>query len=77
MKAGKKARSSTAVAQDDNGHGSHVAGTIAAVTGNGVGVAGVAPAAKVLPVKVLDAEGSGSDSDVARGICFRPTKARR
>jgi subtilisin family serine protease len=63
-------QSSSAVAQDDHGHGTHVSGTIAAVTNNGVGVAGVAPAARVLPVKVLDAEGSGSDEDVARGICF-------
>jgi len=70
QKAPKNAKHSSAVAQDDQGHGTHVAGTVAAVTGNGVGVAGVAPAAKVLPVKVLDAEGSGSDVDVARGICF-------
>ena len=70
QKPGRKAKTSTAVAQDDNGHGTHVSGTIAAVTNNGVGVAGVAPAAKVLPVKVLDSGGSGSDSDVARGICF-------
>jgi subtilisin family serine protease len=70
MKPNKKWRSSNAVAQDDQGHGTHVAGTVAAVTGNGVGVAGVAPAAKVLPVKVLDEDGSGSDSQVARGICF-------
>jgi subtilisin family serine protease len=69
-KANKRWQSSAAVAQDDQGHGTHVAGTVAAVTGNGVGVAGVAPAAKVLPVKVLDEEGSGSDSQVARGICF-------
>ncbi len=62
--------SSGAVAQDDNGHGTHVSGTIAAVTSNGAGVAGVAPAARVLPVKVLDSGGSGSDDDVARGICF-------
>jgi subtilisin family serine protease len=59
-----------AVAQDDNGHGTHVAGTIAAVTGNGLGVAGVAPKAKVLPVKVLNAQGRGTDRAVARGICF-------
>jgi subtilisin family serine protease len=68
--AGKNARASNAVAQDDQGHGTHVSGTVAAVTGNGIGVAGVAPSARVMPVKVLDSEGSGSDSDVARGICF-------
>jgi subtilisin family serine protease len=70
QKAGPNARASSAVAQDDEGHGTHVSGIIAAVTGNGLGVAGVAPAAKVLPVKVLDQNGEGSDADVARGICF-------
>jgi serine protease len=70
MTPGPNATPSSAVAQDDNGHGTHVAGIIAAVAGNGIGVAGVAPAAKVLPVKALDADGSGSDSDVARAICF-------
>jgi subtilisin family serine protease len=70
MKANKRWQGSAALAQDDQGHGTHVSGTVAAVTGNGVGVAGVAPAAKVLPVKVLDEDGSGSDSQVARGICF-------
>ena len=43
---------------DDNGHGSHVAGIAAAVTGNGVGVAGVAPSAKLMAVKVLDSSGA-------------------
>ncbi|GAW92426.1 S8 family serine peptidase, partial [Calderihabitans maritimus] len=55
-------------AQDDNGHGTHVAGIIAAVTNNGIGVAGVAPQVKIIPVKVLDANGSGYLSDVAEGI---------
>jgi type VII secretion-associated serine protease mycosin len=55
---------------DGNGHGTHVAGTVAAVTGNGEGIAGVAPDAKVLPVKVLDAEGSGWSSDTAEGIVW-------
>jgi subtilisin family serine protease len=55
---------------DDNGHGTHVAGTIAEVEGNGLAEAGVAPEASILPVKVLDAEGSGSDVDVAAGIVW-------
>ena len=44
--------------QDENGHGTHVAGIAAANTGNGIGVAGVAPDAKVMPVRVLDHEGA-------------------
>jgi len=64
------ARRSRGIARDDEGHGTHVAGTIAAATGNRAGVAGVAPATRVLPVKVLDRNGSGEDRDVARGICF-------
>lgn len=48
-------------------HGTHVAGTIAAVRGNGIGVVGVAPDARILPVKVLE-NGSGSSEDIAAGI---------
>jgi subtilisin family serine protease len=55
-------------AQDENGHGTHVAGIAAAVTGNGVGVAGTAPDASILPVRVLDEEGSGSTEEIAAGI---------
>ena len=55
---------------DPNGHGSHVAGTIAAVTGNGVGVSSVAPNAKILPIRVLGADGSGYMSDAANGIIY-------
>jgi subtilisin family serine protease len=44
--------------QDENGHGSHVTGIAAAATGNGTGTAGVAPDARVMPVRVLDAEGA-------------------
>ncbi len=53
--------------QDDNKHGTHVAGIVAA-RGNGFGVIGVAPAAKLWAVKVLDAEGNGTDETVAAGI---------
>lgn len=54
--------------QDDHGHGTHVAGIVAAVTNNALGVAGVAWQARILPVKVLDRDGDGTSSDVASGI---------
>jgi serine protease len=57
-------------AQDENGHGTHVAGIAAAVTGNGIGVAGTAPDASILPVRVLDEDGSGSTEDIAAGIRY-------
>ena len=53
---------------DDNGHGTHVAGTIAQATNNGEGVAGIAFEATLMPVKVLDASGSGTSADIADGI---------
>ena len=49
-------------------HGTHVAGIAAAATGNGVGIAGVAPDARILAVKVLDGAGEGSFEDVAAGV---------
>ena len=55
-------------AQDDQGHGTHVAGLAAAVTGNSKGVAGVAPDAKLVIVKALGASGSGALNDVNAGI---------
>lgn len=54
--------------QDDNGHGTQVAGIIGAATNNGVGIAGVAWNAKIMPVKVLNAQGYGTDSDIVEGI---------
>jgi len=59
-----------ATPNDDNGHGTHCAGIAAAITNNGVGIAGTNPAAKLLPVKVLDSAGSGSFSNVANGITW-------
>jgi serine protease len=55
---------------DDHGHGTHVAGTIAQSTHNGVGVAGVAYEAKIMPLKVLSARGFGSTADIAEAIRF-------
>ncbi len=54
---------------DNNGHGSHVAGTVAAIN-NAYGVIGVAPGATVIPVKVLDHRGSGTYSGVIDGVDY-------
>jgi subtilisin family serine protease len=58
------------VPDDDNGHGTMVAGIVAAQTNNNAGVAGVTWQGRVMPVKVLDADGSGTDADVAAGIVW-------
>jgi hypothetical protein len=54
---------------DDNGHGTHVAGTIGA-NFNGQGISGINPVVKILPIRVLNAEGSGSLSNVLRGVLY-------
>ena len=57
-------------ANDDHGHGTHVAGTIAQLTNNGVGVAGVAPNVKIMPLKVLNSRGFGTYGDIAAAIRY-------
>jgi subtilisin family serine protease len=59
--------------QDGNGHGSHVSGIALAATGNGVGISSVAPGARLLPVRVLGDDGSGTSEDVAAGIDWART----
>lgn len=75
-----KARSKTFVAltydpNDQNGHGTHVAGTIAAKD-NGLGVIGVAPGAPVVAVRVLDRYGSGATSGVIAGVEYVAANGR-
>lgn len=56
--------------QDDNGHGTHVAGIAAAIGNNGIGVAGVNWGANIMPVKVLSNSGGGTYARVAAGIVY-------
>ena len=55
---------------DDHGHGTHVAGTIAQSTNNGIGVAGTAYNARIMPLKVLSSRGFGNVADIAEAIRF-------
>ncbi|HEX6024867.1 MAG TPA: S8 family serine peptidase [Solirubrobacter sp.] len=55
---------------DDNGHGTHVASTIAENTGNGYGLTGIAYGVRLMPVKVLDRSGEGDSDRISRGIRF-------
>ena len=55
---------------DNHGHGTHVAGTIAATANNSIGVTGVAPNAKILPLKFLNSSGNGFSSDATKAINY-------
>lgn len=58
------------VAANRPAHGTHSAGIIAQTTGNGIGEAGVAPEAAIMPVRVLDPSGTGTDDQIAAGLVF-------
>jgi serine protease len=60
----------TAHANDDNSHGTHVAGTIAQTTDNNLGAAGIAYQARLMPLKVLGADGAGTDAAVASAMIW-------
>src|SRR3954451_10231674 len=55
---------------DEDGHGTHVAGTIGERDNNHIALTGLAPKAKLMPVRVLDSEGFGTARDIARGIRY-------
>jgi serine protease len=64
-------------ANDDHGHGSHVTGTIAQATHNGIGVTGIARNVKIMPLKVLSASGSGSVAGIADAIRYAADKGAK
>jgi thermitase len=68
--AGRDFASGDSDPSDENGHGTAVAGLIGAVSGNSTGMASVAWNTSILPVRVLDKDGSGSHSDIADGIVW-------
>src|SRR5262245_44010751 len=55
---------------DDHYHGTHVAGTIAAVANNGIGIAGVAPNAQIMALKFLDSSGNGTTANAIRALNY-------
>ena len=61
-------------ALDENGHGTHVAGTIAQATNNGIGTVGIAYGVRIMPVRVLDKLGEGDAATIAAGIRFAARK---
>lgn len=62
---------------DENGHGTHVAGIVAAALDNGEGGVGLAPGVSILPVRVMNARGKGSDASIAQGIRFAADRGAR
>lgn len=72
---GKNFVNTTALPEDDNGHGTHCAGIVAAID-NTIGVIGVAAGATVVPIKVLNRKGSGTMSQIIAGINYVAANAK-
>src|SRR5439155_11297163 len=66
-----------ALPEDDNGHGTHIAGIIGAATDNALAVAGTAWQARIMPIKVLDRNGGGDDAVVVAGMNFAVSHGAR
>ena len=64
-------------ASDENGHGTNVAGIVAATLDNAEGIAGLAPGVSILPVRVMDASGRGSEEAIAAGVRFSAEQGAR
>lgn len=62
---------------DDNGHGTFVAGIIAAAGNNALGITGVAPGVRILPVKILDCKGGGTAMDASQAILYAARQGAR
>jgi thermitase len=70
LKKGYNVLADNTLPEDDNGHGTHVAGIIASETNNREGVAGITWFNQIMPIKALNSEGYGSSFDVAKGIIW-------
>ncbi|WP_199616819.1 S8 family peptidase [Paenibacillus alkalitolerans] len=68
--AGKNIVNPSKPPKDDNGHGTAVAGVIAAVSGNGQGIAGIAPNVRIMPVKSIESDGQGEEENLGEGIRY-------
>ena len=67
----------TPIGQDENGHGTHTAGTIGAVGNNKMGVAGTCWKVKIMPLRFLDKNGSGSTFNAVKAVDYARTKGAR
>jgi subtilisin family serine protease len=75
--AGGDYRDPDPIPLDDMGHGTSVSGIIAAATGNGIGIAGIAPDCRIMTLRAFDARGFGAEGDVARALAYAVSNGAR